>query len=84
MSSPENQPAFPCEAQIDRSAPEHDYIQTGIYSAKFPGMTLRDWLAGKALAWIAPTEINQHNKALPAAEAYAIADAMLAERERAA
>ena len=49
MSGPHNPPAFPCEAQGNRDVPpEHDYIQTGIYSAKFPGMSLRDWFATHA------------------------------------
>lgn len=44
-----NPPAFPCEAIGDRSVPpEHDFIQVGIHSAKFPGMTLRDWFAAFA------------------------------------
>lgn len=45
-----NHPAFPCEAQPDREGvpPEHDYVQTGIHSGKFPGMTLRDWFASQA------------------------------------
>lgn len=47
MSDQGNHPAFPCEAQPDRDGvpPEHDYIQTGAYSGKFPGMSLRDYFA---------------------------------------
>src|SRR3546814_14015284 len=51
MAKPENPPAFPCDAMGDRSVPpEHDYIQTGIHTAKFPGMSLRDWFAGHLAA----------------------------------
>src|SRR3546814_14581682 len=51
LAKPENPPAFPCDAMGDRSVPpEHDYIQTGINTAKFPGMSLRDWFAGHLAA----------------------------------
>jgi len=78
-----NMPAFPCEAQGDRSVPpEHDYLQTGIHAAKFPGMTLRDWFAGQALmgcmAAEAPDVIYKRDDV--ACRAFAIADAMLAAR----
>jgi hypothetical protein len=44
-----NYPAFPCEAQGDRSVPlENDYLQTDIHIAKFPGLTIRDWFAAHA------------------------------------
>ena len=81
-----NHPAFPCEAQGDRSVPqEHDYIQTGIYSGKFPGLMIRDWFAGQALVG-GMANADPDNFSTPeqcAAMAYAIADAMLAERSKA-
>jgi hypothetical protein len=43
----------------------------------FPGMSLRDWFAGQALASFVPD--TPQNKA---EAAYAIADAMLAERAK--
>jgi len=47
-----------------------------------PGMSLRDWFAGQALAGVASRQ-NFHAVARAAAkEAYALADAMLAERSK--
>ncbi len=78
-----NPPAFPCEAQGDRDniPPEHDHIQVGIYTSKFPGMSLRDWFAGQALAGLlgATGYRERHNCAL---DCYNLADAMLAERAK--
>jgi len=87
---PFNPPAFPCEAQGNRSVPpEHDHLQTGIHSSKFPGMTLRDYFAGQALAGIlsdaeplgdfTPEEIAAEVKQ-GAEFCYLCADAMLAAR----
>lgn len=82
----DNPPAFPCEAQGDRNVPpEHDYIQTGIYSFKFPGMSLRDWFAGQAIEQCIRSAMNDDGSWQPenaAYHAYLIADAMLAERAR--
>ena len=48
-----------------------------------PGMTLRDWFAGQALAMSAPKYMNlSDSAALLAKRCYAVADAMLAEREK--
>ncbi len=85
MSGFKNPPAFPCEAQPDRDGipPEHDYIQNGIYSAKFPGMSLRDWFAGQALAgFMANTKRPTTIAPDDASWCYDIADAMLAERSK--
>lgn len=83
-----NLPAFPCTAQGDRSVPpEHDYIQTGPYAALFPGMSLRDWFASQAFNVMPPLPVASDPDAMPnaikaaARIAYAVADAMLAERE---
>lgn len=66
MKRPENPPAFPVHPSVEHELGE--------------GMTLRDWFAGQALigsmAGIAgePYEFAE--------EAYAVADAMLAERAK--
>jgi len=87
--NPFNPPAFPCEAQGDRSVPsEHDYLQTGIHSAKFPGMSLRDWLAGQVLPAVFSAGVDSELEGLPGETAgqviartvYEMADAMLAHR----
>src|SRR3546814_11771699 len=97
MAKPENPPAFPCDAMGDRSVPpEHDYIQTGIHTAKFPGMSLRDWFAGHlAAAEVASAGANydaaealadaatKAGMTIPqriAFNAYEVADALLAAR----
>jgi hypothetical protein len=49
-----------------------------------PGMNLRDWFAGQALAMTIAAYVNLPESAdLLARRCYMIADAMLAERERA-
>ncbi|MCW2405074.1 hypothetical protein M2336_001703 [Sphingobium sp. B1D7B] len=83
-----NFPAFPCEAQGDRSVPqEHDYVQTGIHTGKFPGLTIRDWLAGQALIGLLSNSVHDHSPLFGegepfARDAYIIADAMLAARKQ--
>lgn len=76
-----NQPAFPCRVDIN-----HEHVVETAYA---PGMTLRDWFAGQAVALIAihPNYKNEleHGYLDEAAfrvahEAYAIADAMLTVR----
>lgn len=98
MATQHNHPAFPCEAQPDRDVPrEHDYIQTGPYTGKFPGLSFRDWFASQALVGIIANSENAVAGAEPtnsalssspdfpswiALTAYRVADAMLAEREK--
>jgi hypothetical protein len=71
-------PAFPVCYQ-------HENLETGEkeVTAAFHGITMRDWFAGQALA---NRNIEDHcgpNWAIRVAEqAYRIADAMLAEREK--
>lgn len=82
-----NHPAFPCEAQGDRSVPqEHDYLQNGIYSGKFPGLMIRDHIAVAAMTGLLSgqyRDTGMHNLSDMPKEAYQIADAMLAERSKA-
>lgn len=79
-----NPPAFPCEAQGDRNVPDaHDYIQTSLHTATFPGMTLRDYFAGQALPaitciCISDTDARDNYAIYCANRAYLFADAMLA------
>ena len=74
-----NPPAFPCEAQGDRNVPDaHDYIQTSLHTATFPGMSLRDYFAGQAIT-MCLKDMSLGYDAW-ATEAYAVADAMLAVR----
>lgn len=66
MSTPENPFAFPCNPNVFSSD---------------PGMTLRDWYAGQALAGLsAAVQVVSPERA--AQLAYEAADAMLAERAK--
>ncbi len=68
LDKPENPPAFPMALM-----PGFDIAE--------PGMSLRDWFAGQ----FAAAEVARGNDCLfsdYAHNAYALADAMLAERER--
>lgn len=60
---PDNPIAFPCQRGVD-------FV---------PGMSLRDFFAGKAMSALIP---EQMHPADTAETAYRIADAMLVERER--
>lgn len=71
----DEQPAFP----TDQYWEEKRYAQT-------PGMSLRDYFAGQAIAgmlaqWGSPTAAIPHNETC-AEEAYKIADAMLRARDK--
>jgi hypothetical protein len=49
----------------------------------YPGMTLRDWFAGQALAMMIPAYVNLPDSAeLLARRSYAVADAMIEERTK--
>lgn len=60
-------------------------IGGGRFNREQSGMSLRDWFAGQALAGICGDGIpgSHHQPATTAHEAYAYADAMLAERSKA-
>lgn len=66
MSKPDGGPAFPI-----------NHLQKNI-----PGMTLRDWFAGKALSSFLQSEGGEFNPSHYAKTAYQYADAMLAERSK--
>jgi len=80
MSINTGEPAFPCD--------EPD-LNKGHWDGKYeihkhhPGMSLRDWFAGQALASRGMYGANVREKEV-AEECYQIADAMLAEREKGA
>lgn len=84
MSEETGGPAFP---QVRIWNPERREYEDAMFS---PGMTLRDWFAGQALAEVmsAYFEANgrclgtEHFKTNCAKIAYDIADAMLKEREK--
>ena len=71
--------------------PAHDYVVGEIQKDGFQklgesrGMTLRDWFAGMAMAQMLASEIRKdawaHCEAV-AKDAYKMADAMIAERDR--
>ena len=67
MTGPANPPAFPNHGAYGHTG---DYLPEG-------GMTLRDWLAGQALAMSTPDSPKNL-----AEWAYMVADAMLAAREQ--
>lgn len=77
MSNPINDggPAFPVTgfAYLDNGEP--------CVIAPHPGMTLRDWLAGQALAGLLFTTANNGDIVTYAEDAYTLADAMLTARE---
>lgn len=66
-------PAFPAPAQ-----PKTDWSLEDVTS----GMSLRDWFAGQALAGIATRQNFRGIERSAAEQAYAIADAMLAEMSK--
>lgn len=73
----DNPPAFPCETNGNANG-----FQSGAALWTYPGMTLRDWFAGQALACVYKRFLPDSDASLDdlALQAYAIADAMLAER----
>lgn len=54
----------------------------GIAIAAYPGMSLRDWFAGQALAGLLAADPEKTTWSGDAENAYRAADAMLAERSR--
>ena len=69
-------PAFPIPLNPGESYTEH---------GKADGMTLRDWFAGQALVAIGAADMRSEMPIVPetmARNAYALADAMIAERAK--
>jgi hypothetical protein len=50
------------------------------YRDRYPGMTLRDWFAGQALAGLLASK-GYHERSVAATDAFNLADAMLTARE---
>jgi len=83
MSKTDGGPAFPKLKRIDPMHPDNvpKYETAG-------GMTLRDWFAGQALTGLFACETDYRAETLEEAQqeaadiCYAMADAMLAKRER--
>lgn len=79
-TQPDNPPAFPV-------ASTNFTADGSFYSARStPGMTLRDWFAGQALAGLCAAHANPAAIGFPdnvetATKAYDLADAMLRARE---
>ena len=95
MGNMHNPPAFPVEMTYGLEPGEPS--QTGEHTAQFPGMSLRDYFAGQALAgqlaaftnadaieqWVEVSrETGETQHQTVAREAYRFADAMLAERNK--
>jgi hypothetical protein len=79
---PSNPPAFP---RPIASVSEEQVIRDGITSEAQEGMELRDYFAAHALTGLlafSPCECRQSPPETAAKEAYEMADAMLAARER--
>ena len=77
-------PAFPVECYFENGEIKHR-IQTGNRSGWTTGMSLRDYFAGQAVAQLVTRTRDRqfvHSTDEMAAQAYEIADAMLAEREK--
>lgn len=76
-------PAFPRPPFTPKDS--HDqFAQSGFAATGHPGMSLRDWFAGQALAsmTVAPDYSKGHCNAAMADRAYHIADAMLERRKK--
>lgn len=80
MSEIDNPPAFPVKVKRNTSS---DPLATP-REFQMQGMTLRDWFAGQALAGISSCLTGAEGKPIYniiAQDAYAMADALLAERK---
>lgn len=74
---PDGGPAFPRPATlVDRKLDWTSYEEGQI------GLSLRDWFAGQALVGRLGSGREVFSDSLRAADAFALADAMLAEREK--
>lgn len=74
-TQPDNPPAFPGKLLVDAVMQHHKEWK------HHPGMTLRDWMAGQALAGMIGTVNSQKAADSLAPACYIMADAMLRARE---
>jgi len=79
MSNNTGGPAFPGKQKSLMIQSEHIGIASE-YEIEHNGMTLRDWFAGMAMQGICASGPDISNPVI-AAEAYALADAMIKQRE---
>lgn len=81
MSTPDGGPAFPQHLTF---SPNGEAVLAGCYFSEGAGMTLRDYFAAAALTGglMQYRESDDYAPWMHASEAYAIADAMLAERAK--
>lgn len=73
-----DQPAFPCDVPVE-------FYDSGEIRRTAAGLTVRDWLAGQALAGFCAADAEEFRSVTSGAFAklaYEYADAMLAEREK--
>ena len=83
MTTGDGGPAFPCAASPEQVNRNGDVYRYGVDAQS--GMTLRDWFAGQALMGDHAQNgcaLTDEKCADVAANCYAMADAMLAERAR--
>ena len=75
MNKPNNPPAFPCETWTK--------VENGNRHQRHDGLSMRDYFAAKAMgAQLSIEGMEGCDKVIIAAMAYAMSDAMLAEREK--
>ncbi len=79
MSKPDGGPAYPAYMPAGHESPSGGGSSWSAYLSS--GMSLRDWLAGQALTAITMNEAGAHLSTV-AEFAYAVADAMIAERAK--
>ncbi len=75
MTKPDGGPAFPVHPGVNRSIPG--------YAVSYAGMTLRDYFAGQALLGLRGDNLFRAKAEELAAISYSLADAMIAERDKA-
>lgn len=76
MKTNDGGPAFPCDWKDFQPETGNQVVRE-----QFPGMSLRDWFAGMALQGLVANG-SESRTLVVVGEAYAFADAMLAERNK--
>ncbi len=89
MSKPDGGPAFPAPSKIGSPFTRSGSYQNGGWTEIIteintqPGMSLRDWFAGQALAgFCSIKELSPEQVSQVISGVYRLADAMLAERAK--